>query len=46
MVQTKCGELKGYSPDFYFCLEEKIEEGMDCESAIAICEVLYGWEND
>ncbi len=34
-------KYKGYTPDFYFCVLEKIKE-MHLETAVAICERLYG----
>ena len=42
MVQTKCGEIKGYTADFYVCLDDMLQQGKDCEFALAYCERLFG----
>jgi len=32
----------GYSPDYYLCVDDKIDKGIDVDDAEALCEVLYG----
>jgi hypothetical protein len=34
-------EYKGYTGDFYLCVEEKAKE-LDFDSAVVLCERLYG----
>ncbi len=41
IIRKYLEKFKGYTPDFYLCVYQKVQE-TDMETAVAICEAMYG----